>query len=288
MDDTSPFDLAGNPTRMAILQALVAASREGTTPSFAELRRRAGVDDSGNFNYHLNKLRGRFVEQVDSGERTDRSRGPADGQSGGGYRLTYQGRAIVAPLLAGTYDSYELDSEPVDADCQFCGQSLSVDYTDGVVRVRCPEGHTFSHELPPGTAAERSVDDLLELTALAVRTDTRYVRLGVCRLCQGRVDLTLMDSAAEEVGRVFAGSCDRCGQEYHGPPAMFALTVPEVADFLRRHGDDPETRPFWEVPFPDATTRIERDPVRVRTTFERAGESVTVTFDATGSLLSAE
>lgn len=280
MDDVSPFDLAGNPTRLAILRALVAASREDETPSFAALRRRADVDDSGNFNYHLDRLRGAFVEETEDG-----------------YRLTYRGRALVAPLLAGAYDDYELEPTPLDADCQLCGGPLSAGYADGVVRVACPDDHAFTHELPPGSAAERSLDALLELTALEVRTDATHVRRGVCPLCHGTISLELAESPIESVTRTFRGICDRCGREYGAPVSMFALTVPEVGEFLRRHGTDPATRPFWETPFTEATTRIENEqgngddgeePLRIHVTFERGDESVTVTFDGGGTVLAVE
>ncbi|WP_255149065.1 winged helix-turn-helix domain-containing protein [Halorarius halobius] len=271
MDDVSPFDLAANRTRLAILRALVAASREGEEPSFSDLRRRAGVDDSGNFNYHLDQLRGTFVEETD-----------------GGYRLSYQGRAVVAPLLAGAYDDYERDPTPLDVDCQFCGAGLSAGYADGVVRVGCPNDHAFTHELPPGSAAERSLEALLELTALSVRTDADHVRRGVCRLCHGTVELSLGSSPAPGIDHVFRGTCDRCGRAYRGPVAMFALTVPEVAEFLRAHGTDPARRPFWEVPFVEAATDVEREPTRVHATFERAGASVTATFDGSGRVATTD
>jgi len=53
----------------------------------SELRKRVGVRDSGRFRYHLEKLRGPFVEQADDGS----------------YRLTYAGSEVVTAIVAGTY-----------------------------------------------------------------------------------------------------------------------------------------------------------------------------------------
>lgn len=79
MHEGEPSDaltVLADETRIAILRAL--ADAEGAL-AFSELRRRAGVDDAGRFNYHLTKLREYFVREVD-----------------GGYALRHAGSRIVA------------------------------------------------------------------------------------------------------------------------------------------------------------------------------------------------
>ncbi|WP_436930697.1 DUF7347 domain-containing protein [Halosimplex halobium] len=74
------LELATDETRRTILTTLWRA--EGPL-GFAVLRRRTGVDGSGRFNYHLQRLLGRCVR--DAGE---------------GYELTPRGERFVAALAA--------------------------------------------------------------------------------------------------------------------------------------------------------------------------------------------
>lgn len=70
------FDLLSDPTRVAILRELAAADEP---LAFSALRERAEVRDSGRFNYHLTRLRGRLVAHTDDGyELTDDGRRAVD------------------------------------------------------------------------------------------------------------------------------------------------------------------------------------------------------------------
>lgn len=117
-DPAEAFDLLGDETRLAILRALADRQREcPDEPSltFTELRERAGVGDSGLFNYHLEKLVGRFVR--DTGE---------------GYELGYAGRQVVrSPTLDRTRgdggDGSSGDGCPVcGADEEDCNRSIHI------------------------------------------------------------------------------------------------------------------------------------------------------------------
>jgi DNA-binding transcriptional ArsR family regulator len=72
VDDTDTvsdaFAALGDETRVDVLRALVDARRENPDDpevSFSELQARVGVEDSGRFDDHLGKLRGRYVESED-------------------------------------------------------------------------------------------------------------------------------------------------------------------------------------------------------------------------------
>jgi DNA-binding transcriptional ArsR family regulator len=78
-DAAETFGLLSDETRVQILVALAAASERAL--SFSDLRARVGVADSGQFNYHLDRLCGRLVART-----------------GDGYALTETG-AAVARLL---------------------------------------------------------------------------------------------------------------------------------------------------------------------------------------------
>ncbi len=77
-DATAVFDLLSDETRAETVRQLAAASGG---LRFSTLRRRVGARDSGRFNYHLGRLRGRLVEKRDAR-----------------YVLTERGRHVAATL----------------------------------------------------------------------------------------------------------------------------------------------------------------------------------------------
>ncbi|WP_227354497.1 DUF7347 domain-containing protein [Haladaptatus salinisoli] len=91
--------------RIAILRELATADEP---LAFSELRERVGIRDTGQFNYHLSKLRGRFVRETD-----------------GKYELGHAGERVVlatADLDAdGTAAFAEARTEESD-ECAVCGE----------------------------------------------------------------------------------------------------------------------------------------------------------------------
>jgi DNA-binding transcriptional ArsR family regulator len=93
-DDLSELDLSGvfellsDETRLGIVRELAAVNADETTGnsrSFSELRTRVGTRDSGQFNYHLGRLRGSLVEKTAAG-----------------YELTELGLVVGATVLDAT------------------------------------------------------------------------------------------------------------------------------------------------------------------------------------------
>lgn len=103
------LELLADDTRLAILRALAdrrEAAPDDPTLSFTELRERAGVADSGRFNYHLRELCGQFVR-----ERPE------------GYELGYRGAAVVdAATGAVRTDDVDPDADGEDDVCPVCGE----------------------------------------------------------------------------------------------------------------------------------------------------------------------
>ena len=96
VDETSDETLSENlallsdERRVAIVRELAAAGAVPGSPvtiSFSELLERVGIRDSGQFNYHLGRLRGRFVDRTDEG-----------------YRLTPTGAALGETILGSVED----------------------------------------------------------------------------------------------------------------------------------------------------------------------------------------
>lgn len=102
-DSTDALAVLGNEIRMTILREL--AEAEGAL-SYTELRERAGLRDSGKFNYHLTKLCRYFVREVEDG-----------------YELGHAGTRVIAAagLPVGTGASTVEEFE-VESTCPVCGE----------------------------------------------------------------------------------------------------------------------------------------------------------------------
>lgn len=59
------LSILGNETRIAILRVLGSADEE--VVPFSTLRKRVGIEDSGQFNYHLNQLAGHYIRHTPDG-----------------------------------------------------------------------------------------------------------------------------------------------------------------------------------------------------------------------------
>lgn len=114
---TEAFFVLASETRLEILFALweLMDPLAGTSEvSFSELRDRVGIRDSGQLNYHLEKLEGKFVRNID-----------------GGYELSQVGRTLVQSVVAGPgIDEPVIESTEVDKPCKYCGAPTAVFYSD--------------------------------------------------------------------------------------------------------------------------------------------------------------
>jgi len=264
------FELLAEERRADVLRALAAHQRDHPRDpalSFSELRERAGVADSGNFNYHLGKLDGRFVQKT-----------------GEGYALTPRGLRLAALAVAGFDDPDFGDPEPVGSDCPACGEPLSVSYDEGMVAVACGRDHVFPQSFmqPPG--ADRDPDDLARVASLLGRQTAERVAAGVCPVCDGRVDVAPRTLDTELAPLTYTGTCTDCGTPVGVPPAFVAPTVPAVVAFWHDRGVDVAETPVWDLPLWDAATTT-RDGDEVTLALECAGDRLAVTFDDGASVV---
>lgn len=271
-DATAPFALLGNETRMAAVRAL--ADRQRDHPDdphlgFADLRRAAGVPDSGNFNYHLDRLVGRFVAH-----------------EAAGYRLTYAGVEVAAAVAAGAYDAPEdRGPEPVDAACPLCDRDLAARYEDGVLAVTCEAGHRVPADgLPAGVVADRSLREAAGLLDRRTRRHVRAVLAGDCPLCSGPVSLAGERLSGDQppVPVLYSGTCERCGMPYDLTAGAAVVEHPAVTAFHWEHGVDPRERRYWEFPFVtgENTAVASSEPLRVTVDVSLEGaETLVLTLD---------
>jgi DNA-directed RNA polymerase subunit RPC12/RpoP len=228
-DPERAFWLLSDETRVGILRALWATSDDAV--SFSDLRARVGNPNSGQFNYHLGKLRGHFV---------------AKGE--GGYRLTQAGREVVRAVLAGTLtDQPQLDAAPIDGHCAECGARLVVQY-DEYATVECPDcGATVMwNEFPPAGLAGR------EPAAVAAAFDTwtrarfHLAMEGVCPNCACVMAVERPDGS--EAGRLATDHrCRNCRYEARVPLFGHVIRHPAVVSLFYEHGIDVAHLPYWEL-----------------------------------------
>jgi len=229
------FELLGNEVRLGIVRELAAVRRsnwqwQGRT--FASLRRAVGVADAGNFNYHLDKLRGHFVVK--------------DGDE---YKLTYAGMQVAGAVVAGTYtDRGDPRTATLDVPCVECGDPLRLAYEREFLAVECDEhGIQFGTSLPPGAAAGRSTDELVRLATLDARQDVERARSGVCPHCWGAIEPTLptdtvLDAVTGDREPVRPGEpwaefeCDRCGVVFWLPATACVVNEPSVVAIATASG----------------------------------------------------
>lgn len=245
-DAADAFALLGDETRVAIVRALAGSKHDPM--SFADLRERVGVEDSGRFNYHLGKLVDTFVEKVDEG-----------------YRLTYAGSRVVGAVYEGAYAAGD-EVGPIDVDgaCPTCGGGLNFHYADEYVRIECREcGKTPSRfGFPPGAIADRDPTELPGLLNRYILLLLHQLRAGFCINCSGPIeprfdeggDDTAADSDGADdcaddepchLGATF--ECDRCHERATTSLSSILLTDPATVAFHYDHGVDIQSMAPWSL-----------------------------------------
>jgi DNA-binding transcriptional ArsR family regulator len=278
---TELFEEVGEPTRASILRTL--ARSHGETPrnpglSFSELCERVGHGDSGNFSYHLDRLRGRFVEETD-----------------GGYVLTLAGLRVVGALVAAgpAVEDVDEESEPVGDACPICGGELVAGYEERFFRVSCSSDHYFpSTLLPPASAEGRSTEALIELATKTTRNDVELLRQEACPHCYGTVEFSILEEPVPDspVSYRYRSACARCGMAYGGPVAIAVLGDPDVVAYFAGREVDATTEPYWrfDVWSDDAVTVESEDPLRLNVAVIHDVGRIDVTVDDDGAVLSAD
>lgn len=245
------FALLGNETRLAILLALWEAydpHEAGNEVSFSALREAVGVRQGAQFNYHLEKVVGQFVEKREDG-----------------YRLRRSGLMLVQSIIAGTAtDDPDFEEAHIDAECPFCGAQTIVTYANRNVYQVCsecegagestdehPDGTLVGWTMEPTGLAGRGPEELF--TASTIKTFARIgLRFeGICPECSGPVEWS-MDVCEEHedrdgepcpsCGHMYAiiakEVCRRCKSSGYGSPGIKTLFHPAVVSFLYEHGTE--------------------------------------------------
>jgi len=294
------FNILGNETRIDILKIL---SEADGPLSFTELRRRAGIKRGGEFNYHLEKLVGHFVEKMNDG-----------------YSLRTPGSRVVQAVLSGVVtDSPIIEPTILDEQCYHCGASVLLTYTShlSVHCTSCPANFELSQpdgvehasldvdsdgigllrgfELPPAGIQGRSGIELLRTGNAWANLERIASRVDICPRCSAKIDASIQVCDTHEID---GGTCVECGNRYavthihdctncnYSRRTQFGwilLADTDLLNFLTSHGINPicPDSPMSMRGVLDKYDEevISTDPFRGRFTFTVHGESITLTVD---------
>jgi len=266
MEASEGFEALAHPIRMGVLRALFEA--EEPTMRFSELRAAVDAEDSGNFNYHLDRLTGLYVEK-----------------EGGTYRLTERGFEVGIALASGAYGEGE-SAERIESfgRCLRCDSPTDAVFERGTSVLECPNGHrTYVARLPSEGVEARGRESLAALVATELYATVGRTLRGSCSACRCPVDGELETT---EEGVLFRADCDFCGVEYAVPAGLCALQDSEIVRFLDQRGADPRETPPWafDCCFVGAETVESERPLRVSVTVAREGDERTVVLTEAGAV----
>lgn len=302
---TEAFSLLGNETRLAILLALWEAfdpfaegtwdPTEGNTVTFSDLRERVGLRDSGQFNYHLGKLEGQFVEQTPNG-----------------YRLLPAGTKIVQAVIAiAGFEEPSLDPTEIDLACPNCDAPTGIIFQNQRLYYVCtacdgnfalddrhPSGVLSGWISNPAALRNRTAEAIYSAVRTEVYHNFAQKAAGICSACSGQVESTLHVCDAHDPGA--DTPCPACGRqaEWMGwfvcsickstsqvsVPSL-GLRHPAVVAFYWEHGIELGTnshetaRQFVKLDEQADEELVSRNPPRVRVTLRHEGDALQLTYD---------
>lgn len=277
------FSVVASETRFEIIEALWAETRgtESDAVGFADLRAAAGIRDSGQFNYHLDQLRPRFVRKCDEG-----------------YELTHAGTQIIGAAVSGVYTDLDATVEPQSVGaCPACSATVEASYSAGEMRIECTACELTITDLsaPPILAASFDDEELPAVFSRHLLTEVQRMNRGFCPLCSGPVEVALdrktdgkRDTLADHLDVVY--TCRECGMTAHGVVALSVIGHPAVVSFCHEAGVDVRETPVWELDwlFDAPGTVTSEDPTRIETTIELDDRALTLTLDGSLDVLDHE
>lgn len=262
------FALIGDDTRLAILEALWLAD-ERPVP-FSELRRTVGMDDSAQFNYHLQRLTGHFVARTDEG-----------------YAFKHAGEKVVRSVIAGSFNEHPtVEPFDVEGSCFACGGDLEARYEDerlAIICRACGAGHG-EYSFPPGGLTDRTPAEVADAFDQRVRHLHCLAADGVCPECAGPMQTRIVEEGECCLGVSIRvdHECGQCGHTLCSAAGLRLLDHPEVVGFHRDRGVSLADRPYWTLPWcvSDEYTRpVQREPWRIELSIPLSGDELRVTLD---------
>lgn len=275
------FAIIGNETRLEILQILFEEKFRSVT--FSELRKRVGLRDGSQFNYHLKKLEGPFLRKTDDG-----------------YNLKHAGFNVIRAVVEGSFtDHPRVAPFETGGACVTCGEPLHAQYEFEMVFVRCSSCKTM-HSMgmfPPGALTGRTDHEVLAAFERWRRREFDLSVNGVCFMCSGKNTGTLVrnpedirikapvdptDFPSFDLGIKY--QCQQCDVWDFGSAGQHILDHPDVVMFHRDYDIDLNDVPYWELDWVvtnERTTVVAEDSLQVQVAIPLNDEELRVVLDET-------
>lgn len=280
--DALAFSVLDSEVRLAILDSLydrtVASGPLAGNATYSTIKADVGVEDSGRFSYHLDKLTDRFVTKTETG-----------------YRLAESGREVIRLRRTGAFtDDPSVEATQVDGVCYRCGGGIQAFYRRGYLVTQCrdcvglidhelvADGTLASLSYPPSGVSGIDIETAFERSHLRSVHTFRAMADGFCPNCGHGVRITLPPGNGEKPGDDGYGfshvnhdgmvrfACTHCGNRHISHPLYATDDREPMADFFATNGIDPgwdriATVMSWPVTVGDAKLVFETpDGIRFR------------------------
>lgn len=244
------FALLGHDIRLDILLALLEnwAAVYTEPQSYAELMDAVGMQDSGKFNYHLDKLRGVYVEQVEDG-----------------YLPTASAVALYRTVLAHRPTETVAETARLEVSCPHCGGELVEKYERAFFTLDCTGCDTWellTYVFPQHGLRDRTGRDRYRAVEHRAEYHVGLARTGQCPYCTGTVAVHLDPEDIDEEQPLVGMTCDTC--TWHVSVSLLTPLRfdPRVAATLVDLGIEPPVISVNNVVDTSATLRSS-EPVRL-------------------------
>lgn len=295
------FAVLGNETRMEILRTLGRAEKP---QSFSELREQVGVSDSGQFNYHLDKLEGHFIMKTDEK-----------------YALQPPGQRVIEAVFSGAVtDTPVVDRTEIDLACPYCEAPVEMRFFEERMEIYCTEcAGTFEYNdresgtagkgflgqtpLPPAGIQGRSPREIVEAAATWGNLELIAGSSDICPRCSAPVETSVDVCQNHDSSE---GLCDQCHRQHSvgieqvctnciysisGVFPLYLRTNPDLLAFQMDHDLNPaspdQIPKFMKLLLDYDETITSTDPFEARFTFTLDGDALTLTVDADLSVVEA-
>lgn len=237
-DSTAPgdaFAALGSEPRLAILRTVADAVEAGETGlGFTEIYDRVGDGSTSQVSYHLTRLEGRFLRQVEDT-----------------YTLTQAGDRVVRAIRSGAYsETPSFEPTEVEGDCPSCGAAtLTAAYRESMLAVACDTCETTvaTFDLPPSASNGRTNREVLESCNRRAHHEYSAALQGTCSTCGGTTEVDVRECEGP-ASYTCVARCTECRLRLFAPLEVRLLYHPGVAAFYWEHGVDVSNVPFWQLP----------------------------------------
>lgn len=275
--DMTAFSLLSHELRLGILEAFfdrwtaldpdsMTETKSERGMSYSELMDAVGIEDSGKFNYHLQQLRGVYVEKV--GEQ---------------YVPTASAIALYQTVLANRpTEMVERTTFDIGMGCPYCAGEVVGRYEQESLTVECvdcEEWWGLTYGFPKNGLRGRSGTDVLEALENRAMYDIGLARTGQCPACAGHTTVEMPRERLDGDRYPTAEfTCQTCSWVATIDVLNALRFVPQVSRALTEAGLFPEDE--WgengesddgatTVTTPDVTGHVDsEDPFRVAITVE--------------------